>query len=266
MIEFEIRPFLSAAAIFLCSWSMGVIAADDAKQRVLKNTEPEIEETINSLGQQMVNIKPSPVGGVFEVETSNGSIVYIASGGEYVLAGSLLRFIDGKAHNLTQIRRNVQLKALIGEVDPDTSVNFAPSSEVEHVVYVFTDVNDVYSQRFHGSLAKFMDEGIEIRYLAFPTDGIQSAAYKKMVSVWCSEDPKRALDKSMQGDRIEMLDCSNPVASHYNLGRKMHLTRTPSIIIETGRLVIWYANSAELKKTIVQEIQAFNEQKALGLL
>ena len=267
MIEFETRAFLSAAAaIVLCSWSMGVIPADDPQQNGPSNDELEIEKTINALGQQMVNIKPSPVEDVFEVRLESGPILYFASGGEYLFAGELMRVIDGKTHNLTQIRRNVERKALLEEVDPDTSLKFSPSGDVEHVVYVFTDVDDVYSQRFHRNLASYMAEGIEIRYLAFPKDGFQSAAYEKMVSVWCSKDPKATMSKSMRGDRIKLLDCSNPVATHYNLGREMYVTRVPSIVIETGRLIPLYMTAEQLKNTIVQDIQASKEQEALGLL
>lgn len=267
MIEFETRAFLNAAAaIVLCSWSMGVTLADDPQQSGPANDELEIEKTINALGQQMVNIKPSPVGGVFEVETGDGTIVYFASGGEYAFAGELMHIIDGKVHNLTQIRRNKQQKALLGEVDPDSSLKFSPSGEVEHVVYVFTDVDSVYCQRFHRNLASYMDEGIEIRYLAFPEEGIQSATYEKMVSVWCSKDAKAALSKSMRGDKIEVLDCSHPVATHYNLGRKMHVTRVPTMVVETGRLVFGNVSSEQLKRIIVLGIEASKEQKALGLL
>lgn len=267
MIKFEIRPFFcAAAAIVLCSWSMEVVPAGDSQQSSPKNDELEIEKTINALGQQMVNIKPSPIEGVYEVRASSGSIVYFATGGEYAFAGELIRVIDGKAHNLTQIRRNVEQKALLEEVDPDTSLNFAPSGKVEHVVYVFTEVDNAYCERFHRNLASYIDEGIEIRYLAFPTDGIQSATYEKMVSVWCSKDPKAALSKSMRGGKVESLDCSNPVASHYNLGRKMYVTRILSIVIETGRLVPIHMTSEQLKNAIVQDIQAAKEQEALGLL
>lgn len=176
-----------------------------------------------------------------------------------MFVGELMWVVDGKFDNLTQIRRNERRRLVLEKVDPDTTLKFSPSEKVEHIVYVFTDVDDVYSQRFHRDLNSYMSDGIEIRYLAYPSTGVQSDEFKKMVSVWCSKDPKKALSKSMRGDRIEFVDCPNPVTSHYDLGQEMYVTRVPSIVLETGLLIPVYKDRVQLKKIIIQELQAFED-------
>ena len=72
-------------ALMLCLWPANVVLAEDAQESDRKKDETTIEESVQSLGQQMVGIKPSPVGGIYEVEVSNGAVVYFAGGGEYTL-------------------------------------------------------------------------------------------------------------------------------------------------------------------------------------
>lgn len=245
---------------------LGQDVAEIPDQKDQKNDETKIKEMMSLLGLEMAGIRPSPVSEVTEVETDFGPFVYFVNGSEYAFVGELMIILNGKFDNLSQIRRYEKRRSVLKEVDPDSSLVFTPSGKVEHVVYVFTDVDDESCRRFHANLDSYLAEGIEIRYLAYPQSGIQSNTYDKMVSVWCSQAPKAAFSKSIRGNRIKKAECSNPMASHINLGLKMNVTRIPGTVVETGGLISGYKTPAALKNAINRHLQLFKQRNEWGLI
>jgi len=79
--------------------------------------------------------------------------------------------------------------------------------------------------------------GIEVRYLAFPREGLSSATHDKMVSVWCAKERQQAFTDAKAGKSVPEKKCDNPVKEHMELGEKMGVSGTPAIILENGELV-----------------------------
>lgn len=186
----------------------------------------------------------TPVPGLYEL-VYKSDVLYLSGDGRYVFQGDLLDLETRQ--NLTEERRKVARLAVIQDVGEDTMIVFAPD-EVKHTLTVFTDIDCPYCARLHRDVQALNDNGIKVRYLAFPRAGIPSKSYDKTVSVWCSDDTQQAIADAKFGKPVEPRRCENPVADHYALGRSVGVTGTPTLILEDGGVIPGYVPADRLVK------------------
>jgi len=126
---------------------------------------------------------------------------------------------------------------------------YKAENEKAHIT-VFTDVDCVYCRMLHKEVSQLNDFGVTVRYLAYPRSGIGSESYQKMVSVWCSDDPKEWLSEAKLGKKIPENKCVNPVADQFSLGNEVGVRGTPSIVLGDGTFVPGYLPAVELVKRL----------------
>ena len=126
------------------------------------------------------------------------------------------------------------------------------ADDEKHVVTVFSDTSCGYCQKLHAEMADYNNAGITIRYLAFPRGGLNSNAYNTMVSIWCSDDPKLAMDKAKSRQKIASKTCDNTVQEQYELGQFFGVTGTPALILEDGSLQPGYLPADRLLQLLEQ--------------
>jgi thiol:disulfide interchange protein DsbC len=124
-------------------------------------------------------------------------------------------------------------------------VVFAPE-KTKHTVTVFTDIDCPYCVRFHQQVPELNENGVKVRYLAFPRSGVDSAAYRKAVSVWCAEDRSRAMTDAKAGRNVPEKSCDNPVGEHFETGRALGITGTPTLVLDNGKVVPGYVPTNQL--------------------
>jgi len=90
------------------------------------------------------------------------------------------------------------------------------------------------------------DNGIAVRYLAFPRAGLGSPAYEAAESAWCSDDKKSALTAAKAGKSIPPAVCDDRVAAQYELGKSMGVRGTPSVFLADGKEMGGYIPAEEL--------------------
>jgi len=200
---------------------------------------------------QIKYIKPSPIAGMYEVNIEGKGLVYMEQNGEYFFDGKLLQIVGQEVVNVTDKSMSVLRKDLMASVDRDTEIIFSPKGEVKGSIAVFTDVDCGYCQKLHREVPALNEMGIEVRYLAYPRAGIGSRSYERIASAWCAENPQEALTKLKNREEIKDNVCAdNPVADQYALGRKIGLTGTPAIVMETGELIPGYMPAKNLAERI----------------
>jgi thiol:disulfide interchange protein DsbC len=179
---------------------------------------------------QIDRITAAPLPGFREVIVG-GQVIYVSDDGRYLLQGALFD-VDAKKDlsqtGLAEVRR--ELLATIPEKD---RIVFAPPKP-EYTVTVFTDVECGYCRKLHQDIAEYNRRGIAIEYLAFPRMGLASEDFRKMESVWCAKDRRKALTDAKDGKRVPRKTCTNPVTMQYDIGQRVGLTGTPMIITEEG--------------------------------
>ena len=202
-------------------------------------------------GLSVQSIKKSQIESLYIVDIGDLQPIYASADGEFFFYGELYSVEGDVLQNTTKNEINLKRKMILDSaLTPEDFISFKSEAE-EHVVTIFTDVDCGYCRKFHNEIDDFNAEGITVNYVAFPRSGLESDSYNKIVTAWCSTNPKEVLTKMKQGINIDLLMCqNNPVEKHYLLGQKIGITGTPAIITSEGELLPGYLPPAELLKRL----------------
>ncbi|MFC5570476.1 DsbC family protein [Lysobacter yangpyeongensis] len=195
-------------------------------------------------------VNAAPLPGFREVVVQ-GQVVYVSDDGRYLfLPGPQGALFDATTkqdlseQTLARIRKDL-LKA----IPVSERIVFAPPNP-KYTVSIFTDVECAYCRKFHSEIAEYNRQGIAVQYLAFPRMGLGSEDHKKMISVWCAPDRKKALTDAKNDRPLPARDCKNTVTMQYDIGQRAGLTGTPMIIAEDGTTVGGYLPPQRLREAL----------------
>lgn len=245
------KTLLIAAALY----ATGVLAADDIQPEVapapaITVKQPDLAKLQAALnGEKPDSVTPSAIPGLFEV-VLGGQVLYVSEDGRFVLQGDILDL--GSRANLTENRRGELRGKAIEAVSEKDMVVFAPEGPAKYTVTIFTDIDCGYCRKMHSQMAAYNKEGIKIRYLLFPREGLGSESFKKAISVWCADDRQEAMTKAKRGEAVENKTCDNPVQAQYELGQKIGVRGTPSMILEDGEMLPGYVPPTQLAQMLAQ--------------
>ncbi len=245
--------WLMAAAALAVTHSAAANTEQKAKTEDLSEIKKSISAGLESgkAGIVVTAVEASPIPGLYKATIGEGPHVYATADGKHFVAGEIYAVSGGKIVNLTDQERNVERAKAMASLDKKDMVVFAPKEKAKKVLYVFTDVDCGYCQLLHSKVPEYNEMGVEIRYLAYPRAGMGSNSSNKMVSAWCAKDPHDALTKLKLRQEIPQNLCAdNPVASHFELSRKLGLTGTPAMITESGELIAGYVEPQRLKQML----------------
>lgn len=213
--------------------------------------EDRVRAGLATLNDRVAIMDVRAIGsGLFQVVLASGERLYTVEDGRFLLTGDLYEVSENDIVNLTEMQRNGERLAAIEALNPDDIISFAPSGETKKVVYAFTDIDCGYCRKLHDEVQDYTDLGIEIRYLAFPRAGVGSASFQKYVSAFCAADNKQSLTDAKAGREIPTLNCENPVAAQYELGRMLGVSGTPSLVLDSGQMVPGYVPAADLARQL----------------
>jgi len=205
-----------------------------------------ISEEMAALGLVVESIEKSEIAGLYAVSVEGG-MLYVTQDGRYMIAGNLYEAREGRLVNLTEAAKAAERRQLLAEVDPGNLISFPPDGDTKASVFVFTDTDCGFCRQMHQQMLAYHERGIEVRYLAFPRAGAGSPTYDKMVSAWCSDDPRGALTALKRGEGVPENYCEDhPVGVQYGLGQLVGVAGTPSIVLPDGTMLPGYAPPEEL--------------------
>jgi thiol:disulfide interchange protein DsbC len=215
-----------------------------------------VEKLSKQTGQKIPvsNITSSPIPGLLQV-TSDMSIFYITSDGEYLLAGDLLDLNKDKhSWSLTENEtRALRVKALAAVSESDMIIYPATGKKKIGTITVFTDLDCPYCHKMQQHIGEYNDLGITVRYLAFPRAGTKSKSFEEAVRIWCAADKAKAYNTAVELKEYPKETCKNsPVQMEFDLGQKMGITGTPTIILDNGAKIGGLVQPAELAKIIAE--------------
>lgn len=223
------------------------IESDDADSLEMASEKIRAQLKISRPALGIVEIRPSPLAGFYEVLMEMGQVFYFSETGRHFFTGDLYEVKSDGLTNVSEESRTRERKEIIDDLDESDMLVFSPRKElVKATVTVFTDIDCVYCRKFHNEIPELNRLGIAVRYLAYPRSGLQSESYNKYVSAWCSENPKIAFTKAKMGESIPPKRCKNPIADQFMLGSRVGVNSTPSLIFEDGSLQPGYAPAKAL--------------------
>lgn len=230
-------PFIASAQP-LAGNSAGAEITPELEQKIvsrLKAARPELTFS---------DLDVSPMAGVYQIKV-NGQLAFVSADGGHLIAGEMYAVQEGNLVNLQeQERQSAELAfaperaKLIDAISKDDMVIYTPKGEVKGYVNVFTDIDCGFCRRLHSQIPAFMEKGIEVRYLAFPRAGVNSKSAQKLATVWCSDKRQELMTRFKEGENLSLKGCdSNPIADQYMLGQQVGVSGTPSIVLESGRII-----------------------------
>jgi thiol:disulfide interchange protein DsbC len=195
-------------------------------------------------------VRAAPIAG-FREAIVQGQVVYVSDDGRYLfLPGpqGALYDVAAKKDLSEQALASVR-KDLLKTIPVSERIVFSPPNP-KYTVSIFTDVECGYCRKFHSEIAEYNKQGIEVQYIAFPRMGLGSEDHKKMISVWCAPDRKKALTDAKNDRAIPARDCKNTISMQYDVGQRAGLTGTPMIIAEDGTTVGGYLPPQQLREAL----------------
>ncbi len=240
-----VSTFAAAAAPAAAPVAKTAAAADantGAEQAIRKTLQTlELDVPIESVAS-------SPVGGLYEVKLQGGRVLYASPDGQFVMQGYLYQIKDGKPVNLTEKTERLGVAKLINGIPTAEMVIYPAKGETRSHITVFTDTTCPYCHKLHAEVPELNRQGIEVRYLAFPRQGMGSEGDQQLQAVWCSSDRRASLDKMVEGKDIKAAKCANPVSKQFELGQSIGVNGTPAIVLESGQVIPGYQPAPQLAK------------------
>lgn len=217
--------------------------------------EPEqaIRQSLSSLQLDVPieSISPSPLAGLYQVQLKGGRILYASADGKHLVQGYLFEVGNGRSVNLTEQAESVAVASEINTIPADKMVVFPAKSAKSHIT-VFTDTDCGYCQKLHTEVPELNRQGIEVRYVAFPRQGLSGKAYDDLVSVWCSKDRQAAMNLAKARKAVPKATCDNPIAEQYELGQMIGVQGTPAIVLPDGKIIPGYQPADRLVQQALQ--------------
>jgi thiol:disulfide interchange protein DsbC len=246
MIDRTLKSAL--AAILLVVAPLGV-AGEPLTDAQLEKLRAGLEKP--DVGLKVVSAETSAIPGLVEVKLSDGPVVYATPEGDHFIVGDLYEVGPKGYVNLAEQRRDGERASRIASLKREDMIIFGPEKKPRSHVTVFFDDTCFYCQKLHGEVAALNENGVEVRYLAYPRAGLSSDAFKNLASAWCADDPNATLVKLINKQKVPVNVCDgNPVAAQYKLGQELGVRGTPAIITENGQMIPGYQSADELLVTL----------------
>ena len=194
-------------------------------------------------GYDTSSVKATPLTGLYQF-IADGRVLYISADGRYIVSGNVID-MESK-QNLTEQTQQQVTKKVIDTYDEKKMIVFAPKGKTNHTITVSTDVDCPYCSMLHKEVPKLNEAGISVRYLMYPRAGAGTPTFNKSISTWCNKDQKTAITVAKEGGVVEPKTCDNPVQEQFDLGTAIGVTGTPTLVLESGKVLPGYVPAAQL--------------------
>lgn len=245
------RLLLAAiAALVALTFALGARAAEEGDDGAVA---AEVIERLSdrfadpAVGLEVESVERSEVPGLYQVQLRDGPIVYSTEDGSYFILGDLFYVGPAGFVNLAEEKRSEGRRDALAKVPGSKKIVFPAQGETRAYITVFTDVSCFYCQKLHREVPELNRRGVEVRYLAYPRQGIGSAGFRQLASAWCADDRQDTLTRLKNREELPENVCpGNPVAEQFELGKQLGVRGTPAIVTPSGEMIPGYRSADDL--------------------
>ena len=243
------RVLLPALLLALVALTPTAFAGEAVDKAVVEQLRKVLEKP--AMGLTIKTVKTSEIPGLLEVQFSSGPMVYSSPQGDYFIVGDMFTVTQAGYVNLAEQRRDGERAEKLATVALDDMIIFPAVGETRAHITVFTDVSCFYCQKLHKEVPELNRRGVEVRYLAYPRNGVDSPGYRQLATAWCASNPQETLTALKNKQSVPDNVCEgNPVAAEYVLGQELGVRGTPALITEKGTMIPGYQSADELMVTL----------------
>lgn len=228
-----------AAVLGLVGFLAFTAAASADEAAIRKNLQARFP------GIPVDHVGKTPVQGLYEVVVE-GRLMYSDENGNYLVAGPI---IDTRTkRNLTEERVNQLFRANFDALPLDKAIKVVKGNGKRKMV-VFSDPDCPFCRRLENELQSVTN--VTIYTLLFPIDSLHPAASDHAKAIWCAPDRVKAWnDMMLKGVAPAPAgpSCTTPLAQIAEVGQKLRVNGTPTIVFADGRIVPGAVPAAQLEK------------------
>ena len=204
-------------------------------------------------GVKVGSVVKSPYGALFEVMFDD-QIVYTDAKVSFVLVGNLYdtatkkNMTDAKMRELSRVPfDSLPLELAMKKVKGNGSRRLA----------VFSDADCPFCARLENELKNI--DNVTIYTFLYPIDQLHPDAARKSKMIWCAPDKVKAWDAFFASGALPQNngDCDTPLAATRELGQKLKVNATPTMVFADGSVVPGALPAQRLEAEIANgELQA----------
>lgn len=239
-------------AALLCT-AMTTAATSALADTTAGNTsaEKEVAAKLRELypATQINDVHATAIGGIYEVVMGK-NIGYTNSEGRYFLFGHI--FDMATQQDVTQQRIDALNVIDFSQLPLKDAIKTVHGNGSRKVA-IFSDPDCPFCRKLEQELPKI--NNVTIYTFLMPLDGLHPEASKKAKAIWCSGNKSQALDSYMLHDKTPNMNktCDNPIDRNVQLGQKLNINGTPTLISADGRVLPGMAAADQLEKFITKE-------------
>ncbi len=221
------RPMATAALLAtLCLVTSVTRAADesaDALASKLKDLYP---------ATKIERVQRSELPGLFEVVMGRNA-AYTDNTGRYFIFGHLF---DMKEQRDLTAERVEKAARIAFDTLPLADAIKTVRGKGERVIAVFSDPDCPFCRRLETELDKI--DNVTLYTFLYPLEGLHPEAKAKAIAVWCAKDRSGAWGELMRSGKVPSKSvCDNPIERTIQLGQRLSIQGTPTLISSDGRLL-----------------------------
>jgi len=193
------------------------------------------------------SLKKTQYGGLYEAVMEGSQVFYTDKNVEFILVGNL---IDAKTQrNVTEERIRDLMRVKFDTLPLDLAIKQVKGNGKRKMA-VFSDPDCPYCRKLEAELEKVTD--VTIYTFLFPIASLHPQAGDKARAVWCAPDRVKAWEDLIKKGIMPQTStkCDNPVAKLNELGLKLKVNGTPTIIFADGMRIPGMVPAANLEKLL----------------
>ncbi len=217
------RALIAALA---AAFAFPVLAQDEAPAQIVEKFKAMYPKTT------FKDIRKSQVAGLYEVVMGD-NIAYTDESGRYFIFGHLF---DMKEQVDITAQRKLDTKKAEFPAQHLANAIKTVKGDGSRVFAVFSDPDCPYCKQLEGELARL--DNVTIYTFLYPLESLHPEAKTKAVSVWCAPNRNKAWSELMlAGKKPKLAACNNPVNDNLELGSRLGVVGTPTLIAADGRVL-----------------------------
>lgn len=197
--------------------------------------ELALETTLHGLypSTQFTGVRKTNIDGIFEVDMGK-NIGYTDTEGRFFIFGHVF---DMKTQQDLTAQRLDELNVVDFAKLPLKDAIKTVRGNGNRKLVIFSDPDCPYCKRLETELLKL--DNVTIYTFLYPLEGLHPESPKVAKSIWCSPDAQIAWRDYMTGNKqpADKIDCTHPIDRNIQLGQKLNINGTPTLIAADGRVL-----------------------------
>ncbi len=208
-------------------------------------------------GATVSNVGKSGYFGLYEAQF-DGQLVYTDPKVTYVIVGSI--YDANTKQNLTEDRLR-KLNRIAWDSLPFNLAFKRVKGNGARKLVIFSDADCPFCARLEKELRDV--DNVTIYTFLYPIDQLHPDAARKSKIIWCSPDRVRAWDEFFATGKLPANkgDCDTPLAATHELGQKLRVNATPTLVFADGSIVPGALPKERLEAEFAQAAQAVADAK-----